>query len=161
MSVEIDIPVISVLARPARDGVRYLLPHHVQAADRIRHLFERSQLQSRVTMHYGPRVSSGRAGGSAADIPDSAADARKRLETVLRSMPFDCRGVVLDVCCFERGLQDIEQERNWPRRSAKLVLRIGLEEGAKAFGLASQAEGPQAAPIAGWMQPGSRPADAT
>ena len=43
--------------------------------------------------------------------------------------------MVLDVCGLLKGLQQVESERGWPRRSAKLVLRIGLEQAAGFFGL--------------------------
>lgn len=158
MVIDCDIPTVAALARPTRDGTSYLQPHHVESAARIRSLFDRSRLQPRVTMHYGPRIG-GR--GTAADISDFAADARKRLELILCAMPHECRGVILDACCFDKGLQDIEEERSWPRRSAKLVLRIGLEESARAFGFSSQTEGPEGAAMAAWMQPGARPVDAS
>ena len=49
--------------------------------------------------------------------------------------------MVFDVCGLGKGLQLIETERRWPRRSAKLVLRIGLEQLAAQFGLSPQATG--------------------
>jgi hypothetical protein len=35
-------------------------------------------------------------------------------------------GVALDVCCFEKGLETVERERQWPTRSAKLMLKTAL-----------------------------------
>jgi hypothetical protein len=49
-------------------------------------------------------------------------------------------------------LQLIETERRWPRRSAKLVLRIGLEQLAGIMGLSAGAEGPVGGRQTGWLE---------
>jgi hypothetical protein len=56
-------------------------------------------------------------------------------------LPRDCAEVVLDVCGLEKGLQQVETERGWPRRSAKLVLRIGLDRLAELWGIGAVAVG--------------------
>jgi hypothetical protein len=86
-----------------------------------------------------------------------AADARRRLASLMRALPRDCADVVLDVCGLEKGLQAIEAERGWPRRSAKLVLRIGLDQLARHFGLDAEASGRDRAPLRGWMEADARP----
>jgi hypothetical protein len=60
------------------------------------------------------------------------------------------------VCGFLKGLQQVESERGWPQRSAKLVLRIGLDQVAHTFGLMPFAEGRASAPPRRWRQ-GPRP----
>ena len=129
----------------------FLSPHHLEAAGRLVQLFERASLRQRVTMSYDPgRV--GRSGPSVqGDLADSAADARKRLALLARRLPADCWGVLTDVCLYDRGLQDIEQTRSWPRRSAKLVLRIALEQVAAALGLGEGGIGPDHAEMRAWL----------
>jgi hypothetical protein len=58
----------------------------------------------------------------------------RRLNRLAALLPADCWGVLFDVCGLGKGLQLVETERRWPRRSAKLVLRIGLDQLAAQFG---------------------------
>ena len=59
---------------------------------------------------------------------------------------------MIDVCAFGKGLQVIESERRWPRRSAKLVLRIGLDQLAHQLGLSPLAEGAEHGHTQSWLQ---------
>lgn len=52
--------------------------------------------------------------------------ARQRFEAAVSSLGPDLSGVVTDICCFLKGLEQVEAERHWPRRSAKFMLRAGL-----------------------------------
>jgi hypothetical protein len=135
-----------VLARLAtgsdRAGPAFLGPHHLAAADRFERLVRRAQLTPRVTMSYNPaNVGGHRPGNGVETASDGAADARLKLSRIASTLPADCWGVLFDVCGLGKGLQLVETERRWPRRSAKLVLRIGLEQLAAQFGLAPQATG--------------------
>jgi hypothetical protein len=135
------------------DGQPFLRLHHLAAADRLEALIARAQLMPRVTMSYSPAAVGGSRSSAnvAADISDSAAGARQRINAIAASLPADCWSVMFDVCAFGRGLQDIETERRWPRRSAKLVLRIGLDQLAAQFGLAPHQAGTQGRPVRGWL----------
>lgn len=134
-----------ILARLAtgRDGASFLSAHHLAAADRFERLVQRAQLSPRVTMSYSPANVGGRGrrGNGVETASDAAADARLRLSRLASALPVDCWGVLFDVCGLGKGLQLVETERRWPRRSAKLVLRIALEQLAGQFGLAAQASG--------------------
>ena len=70
-----------------------------------------------------------------------AIDARKEIDKIISRLPSDCSSILIDILGLEKGLQLIERERGWPRRSAKLVLRIGLEQLAKIYGLSAIATG--------------------
>ena len=138
------------LATPGPDGAAFLKPHQVEAGERLRRLVERAQLQPRLTMSYSAaHVAGGGAGHS--EIGDMAADARKALANLHHELPRDCAEVVLDVCGFGKGLQQVEAERGWPRRSAKLVLRIALDRLAEIYGLSAAATG-TGARQRGWME---------
>jgi hypothetical protein len=140
-----------------RDGSDpFLRPHHAEAARRLARLCERARMRQRVTMSYDPARTGGKGAGSAqADLAQSAADARQVLNRLARQLPADCWSVLIDVCGFEKGLQQIEVERSWPRRGAKLVLRIALDQLCAQFGLAPHAQGSERLRMATWIE--SRP----
>lgn len=131
----------SPLVRLATGATPFLAPHQVEAGERVRQLCDRARLQPRLTMSYSAAHVVGGTRAAAGELSDMAADLRKQLAALHRALPEDCAGVVLDVCGLLKGLQQVESERNWPRRSAKLVLRIGLEQAARHFGLSAEARG--------------------
>ncbi len=139
------------LAAPTGEGEAFLRPHQVEAGERLRRLVERAQLQPRLTMSYSAAHTAGKGAGQASDIGDMAADARRMLADLHRQLPRDCAEVVLDVCGFGKGLQQVETERNWPRRSAKLVLRIGLDRLAEVYGIGEVAVGAETRRRQAWM----------
>jgi hypothetical protein len=134
----------------------FLEPHHLEAAERVRKLVERAQLQPRTTMHYSGVTAGGRQRSEAGDLSDMAVDARRTLDHIHQNLPAECAGVVIDVCGWLKGLQEVERDRGWPRRSAKLVLRIGLEQLAQHFGLGPYAVGKTRVSQRSWRD-GERP----
>ena len=155
--INLDESPLARLAVPLAGEPRaFLEPHQVEAGERVRRLCERARLQPRVTMSYSAAHT---AGGQtqAADITDLAAEARRSLSEIPRVLPADCAGVVIDVCGLLKGLQLVETERRWPRRSAKLVLRIGLDQLARHYGLSAAAIGPDSRRTRGWLGDGARP----
>jgi len=130
----------------------FLHPHHIEAARLITRTFERAMLRQRVTMSYDlTRIGrEGRMHGQAG-LSETVEDARQRLSRLAQRTPSDCWGVLADVCVYDKGLQQIEMERRWPRRSAKLVLRIGLEQLAHLMGLDAAATGGERSRTQAWL----------
>jgi hypothetical protein len=146
------------LARPSGAEPAFLAPHQAEAGERLRRLAERARMNPRITLSYDPTRLPGRGGaGAAGEVADSALDARRRLGDLLADLPDEMAGVALDVCGLLKGLQQVEQERAMPRRSAKLVLRLALELLARRMGLGAAAQGPERGRQRGWL--GERPAD--
>jgi hypothetical protein len=86
------------------------------------------QLQPRVTSSWDPRLA-GKAKGSRGgivDLTESEMAARLAVNRAVEAMGPELSGVALDVCCFMKGLETVERERQWPIRSAKLILRTAL-----------------------------------
>lgn len=120
---------LGVLARMKdRQGSLFLPEEAVAAGERLHADFTRGQLQPRVTASWEPRLSSRGDGGRGgiADLTDSALTARRRVGQAVDAIGPELAGVALDVCCFMKGLETVERERQWPARSAKLLLRAAL-----------------------------------
>ncbi|MBC7281137.1 DUF6456 domain-containing protein [Hoeflea sp.] len=137
MSVNADESPLAALARiRARDGTLFLEPSHVEAGERLRADFTRGQMQPSLGQRWEP-VRLGRqpgAPGGAAEMSEAALSARLRIERALDDVGPELAGVLLDVCCFLKGLAQVERERQWPARSAKLMLRTALSALARHYG---------------------------
>jgi hypothetical protein len=153
MRTETESPVLNRLsASPDDNGRPFLDKHHLAAAERLERLIARAQLRPRMTMSYDPASVRSGAKPQGHELADSAADARRLLNRLASTLPEDCWSVAVDVCGLGKGLQVVETERRWPRRSAKLVLRIALEQLAFEFGLAPHVAGEQGAGNRGWLE---------
>jgi hypothetical protein len=138
-----ESPVAALARKSGRHGP-FLAPHAVAAAERLRRDFELGRLQPRVTANWSATVATGRraeAGKGLADLTDMALAARARVDRAIEAVGPELSGVLVDVCCFLKGLETVERERQWPARSAKLALRLALEALARHYGLALVAEG--------------------
>jgi hypothetical protein len=98
------------------------------AGERLAADFHRGHLNPKVTATWEPKVASrtkGEAGGLL-NLTEAAMAARVRFSRAADAMGPELSGVAIDVCCFEKGLETVERERQWPARSAKLLLRAAL-----------------------------------
>ena len=152
----------SPLAWLARAGAgamaaRLIEPHQLQAGERLRADFTRAHLMPRTTSNWASPISSGRrgAGGErAAAFTETMIAARQRVHQALDAAGPEFGGLLLDVCCFLKGLDDIERERAWPSRSAKVVLQLAFDRLARHYGYAAQVRGPARAAIRTWLAEG-------
>lgn len=123
-----ESPLAAMARLKNRDGSPWLSAEAVEAGERLAADFQHAGLQPRITASWQP-IPAKRAKGTAGhgvDFTDSVAAARTRVARAAHAMGPELSGVVLDICCFMKGLELVERERQWPARSAKLMLRIGL-----------------------------------
>ncbi len=121
--------------RKASNGKPWLDDEHVEAGERLRRDFTMGQLMQKVTSSWDAAIGSTKSGrGGKADLSDSAIDARDRMDNALMAVGPELGSVLTDVCCFLKGLETVERERRWPPRSAKLMLRTGLDLLSRHYG---------------------------
>ncbi len=125
--------------RKDRDGRPMISAEQFEAGDRLRSDFTRAQLTPSVTARWGAMASSRRSRRAAPDGPagisDAAVAAKKRVYNAIDAVGPELAGVLVDVCCQLRGLEDLEKQYGWPRRSGKAILRIALSALARHYGL--------------------------
>lgn len=149
-----ESPLAWLARRRGRDGRPLIEAHQFQAGERLRAEFTRANLMPRTTSNWERPISGGYR-GDGGHIADTVIAARQRMRHALDIIGPEFSGLLLDVCCFLKGLEDVERERSWPPRSAKIVLQLALERLARHYGYASRARGPAHGSVQTWLAPGA------
>jgi hypothetical protein len=150
---EQESPLAWLARRRGRDGRALIEPHQLQAGERLRRDFTVADLMPHVTTNWDNPLASGGAAASAAN--DTMTDARRRVHAALEAVGPEFAGLLLDVCCFLKGLEDVEREQRWPLRSGKVVLQLALERLARHYGYAGETRGRARAPVRTWLAEGA------
>lgn len=140
-----ESPLAWLRRRKDRSGEPMISEPQFQAGERLRADFWFAQMTPRTTTNWSP-VSSTRRGrrygaspSSSVDVSDRAMAAGERVRRALSVVGPELSGVLIDVCCHLRGLEDLERAAGWPQRSAKIVLQLALTRLARHYGLEREA----------------------
>ena len=150
-----ESPLAWLARRKGRDGQPLIEGVQLLAGERLRGDFTRAQLTPRITSSWDASATRDRHAAQSGSIADTVIAARECVRRALEGVGPEFAGLLLDVCCFLKGLEDVERERRWPARSAKVVLQLGLDRLARHYGLAGQARGRHRVPIRTWLDPDS------
>jgi hypothetical protein len=149
---EAESPLAWLARRKGRDGRAFIEPHQLQAGERLRAEFTRAHLMPRTTSNWTSPIATSRRGGErASEIAETVIAARQRVRHALDAVGPEFGGLLLDVCCFLKGLEDVERERAWPSRSAKVVLQLALDRLARHYGFSTEVQGPHRAAVRTWL----------
>lgn len=152
-----ESPLAQLARRRGRGAEPFLSEEEFDAGERLRRDHAAGMLMPRVTASWDTAVAVRRRGGlpgGSVELTDAALAARRRVDAAIAAVGPDLSGVLVDVCCFLKGLETVERERGWPARSAKVMLKAAL--GALARHYAPPARRP-AAPLH-WGSADYRPA---
>jgi Domain of unknown function (DUF6456) len=138
---ESESPLAWLRRRKDRDGQAMISQAQFDAGERLRSDFWFAQMTPRVTVDWSASAPSqrGRRAGMAfrsdGDLQDSVAGARERVRRALTAVGPELAGVLVDVCCHLKGLEQAERAAGWPQRSGKVVLQLALTRLARHYGI--------------------------
>lgn len=133
-----ESPIGWLARRRNPDGSPMLQPAEIDAAERLRADFEAAQMGPAVAQDWrkfltpGDRLSGTPVPG---DPGDGAMAARDRVMKALAHLGPGLADAALRICCFLEGLEACEHRMGWSARSAKVVLRIALQNLARFYGI--------------------------
>ncbi len=149
------------LKRRCATGDRALLAEpQFAAGERLAADFRHAQLLPRTTANWSAVVPNVRrrrsAPGVGSEMSDRAVAARQRVHAALDAVGPELAGILLDVCCFDAGLEATGRTARWPRGAARVVLDLALTRLARHYGLIPP-ERPAAGRLRHWGDADYRP----
>lgn len=149
---ESESPLIWLARRKGTDGRPLIESHQFQAGERLRADFTQAQMMPRTTTNWHAPLSGRNRDQTAGHLAECVVAARQRIRHALDAVGPEFSGLLLDVCCFLKKLDLVERERQWPARSAKVVLQLALERLARHYGYGSEMRGRTTAKIRSWAE---------
>lgn len=125
--------------RRDRNGQPLLTELQVEAGERLAADFVRGQMTPRVTADWSPTSGGAprRRGvpGHGVELREATAAAQDRFRAGLAAVEPEFADLLINVCCFDARIEDVEKAMNWPQRSAKILLQLALNQLARHYGL--------------------------
>jgi hypothetical protein len=156
---ERESPLLWLHRRAGKDGRPQISVEEFVAGERFRADLTLARMLPSVTMNWDASLTPGtRAAGPRDPAPasDAALAARQRVRRACERLGPELSGLAIDICGFLKGLDQVERERKWPARSAKIVLRLALSALVAHYGVAAPAPA-VARRIAAWRAADARP----
>ena len=138
-----ESPLAWLRKRRSKTGQALVSDAQFEAGERLRADFYFAQMSPRVTANWSDRINTKkgcRQTSSGSDMADHVIAAKARVDAALSGVGPELSGVLIDVCCYMKGLEATEKSRGWPQRSGKIVLFIALSSLARHYGLLGEAK---------------------
>lgn len=134
-----ESPLNWLASRKDKDGRPLISAEEFAAGERLRRDYHCALLAQRTTANWtgvpGDRNARRGVPGTGVDLSDNALAARERVNRALATVGPELAGILIDVCCYLKGLEALERQSGWPQRSGKIILQIALQRLARHYGL--------------------------
>jgi hypothetical protein len=153
-----ESPLAWLRSRRGRGGAPLIGDAQFAAGERLRRDATRAAMTPSVTSRWDLAPTRARRDGGRLEPSDAILAARAKVERALEAVGPELAGLLLDVCFFLKGLETVERERDWPPRSARVVLGVALDRLARHYGLiAPPVDAPARPDIRHWRDPTAKP----
>ena len=115
---------------------RLIDPAQFEAGERLRRDYTLAQLSPRLGVDFTAPIVLGRRGARMeTTLSETVLDAKRRFRRAMAAVGPGLADPLFDICCHLTGLEEVERDKNWPKRSARVVLVIALDRLAVHYGL--------------------------
>ena len=156
-----ESPLGWLRSRKDRNGSPLIDEAQFEAGERLRADYWFAHMNARVTANWSALAPAERARrgapADAAALRDSVLAAKERVMRALMAVGPEISGILVDICCELKGLEEAEKENGWPQRAGKVVLQIALTRLAKHYGLITDAKAQRGRGLRHWGEAGYRP----
>ena len=137
-----ESPLAWLASRKDKSGAPLLAAFQFEAGERLRADYHFAGLSAKVTASWNPAAScsGGGARNDAAALADNVLAARQRVVRAIGAVGPELAGILVDVCCHLKGLEEAEKTEGWPQRSGKVILQMALTRLARHYGLVSDGQ---------------------
>jgi hypothetical protein len=154
-----ESPLAWLARRKGSDGKAMIDAAALAAGERLRRDLTIAGTLPSVSANWSASVAQGPRGADRLDASEAMLAARQRVDKALGAVGPEMSGLLIDLCGFLKGLEQVERERGWPARSAKLILTMALARLAAHYGLAVAATGPERVRQRHWRGDNARPTE--
>lgn len=134
-----ESPLGWLRSRKDRRGKPLIGEAEFEAGERLRADYWFAHMSPRVTANWSASAPLDRsrrgAPANGAALRDDVLAAKDRVMKALAAVGPEVSGVLVDICCELKGLEEAEKMNGWPQRAGKVVLQIALKRLAKHYGL--------------------------
>jgi hypothetical protein len=156
-----ESPIAWLFSRRDSDGNPLISEAQFNAGEKLRADFWFAQMSPNVTQSWSLSATTGSgrrsAPGAGVELADNVIAAGERVRRALAAVGPELSGILIDVCCHLKGLEEAEKRAGWPQRSGKIMLGAALAALARHYGFAPAAA-PSSTRVRHWGADGYRPA---